>query len=661
MEQLINTSRVKKSSVKDDLSNGKAFFWSKYFYGLAVLIPLNASAESVRYGGLADLSLEELSSLPVISVSKSAKPVSEASASVFVITNDDIRNTGSASLSEALRLAPNLQVARVDARNYAITARGFNNPFENKLLVLIDGRTVYSPLFSGVYWDAQDVVLEDLERIEVVSGAGGTMWGANAVNGVVNIVSRSSANTQGELVSLGASSNEQYATVRYGGSLSGDSGGHYRVYVKRAHHEDTEVEDGSSTNTGFNRTQAGFRMDWGKVNDGLTLQGDAYSGRLHQTGTKDIEISGANVLVRGGWELTNSKLSAQAYVDHTQRDQPNAFAQNMNTWDVEFQHEIAFGNRHNLVWGAGYRYITDRIDNDQNFAFLPADVNRSWKNIFVQDEISLKSNVKLTLGSKWEHNPYTGLESMPSVKLGWEPDSTKLVWASLSRAVRSPSRIDQDLYAPTNPPIVNGVPQYAIGGGPDFVSEIANVFEMGYRSQPVKRVSWSITTFYSEYDKLRTLELNAPAPGLVFKNMAEAETYGMEVWGSWQPFVNWRLHGGLAVQKVNVALKSGSLDLSNATGLANGDPEYSWMVRSNNYISERVELNSTLRHVAEVKGFELPSYTALDVQIAWAITPKLDLSLVGQNLLDSRHAEFGAAPGRSEFERTVFVKLVWGL
>ncbi len=633
---------------------------------LSLLTTLSAHAEEVRRGVLADLSLEELSSLPVISVSKSAKPVSEASASIFVITNDDVENAGSVSLPEALRLAPNLQVARVDARNYAITARGFNNPFENKLLVMIDGRTVYSPLFSGVYWDAQDVVLEDLERIEVVSGAGGTLWGANAVNGVVNIVTRSAAETQGELISLGASNHEQYASARYGGALGGDTGGHYRVYVKRAQHDDTHAENGTSTNTGFGRTQTGFRMDWDQGSDEFTLQGDAYSGRLHQTGTEDIKISGANILARGGWQLAgstlaDSKLTLQAYLDHTQRDQPTAFAQKMNTWDIELQHELPLGKYQNIVWGAGYRYITDRIDNDQNFAFLPGDVNRSWRNIFVQNEINITDDVQLTIGSKWEDNPYTGLESMPGIKLGWEPDSTKLVWTSLSRAVRSPSRIDRDLYAPTNPPIIDGVPQYAVGGGPNFVSEIAEVFEMGYRSQPVARVSWSITAFYSKYDDLRTLELNAPGPGLVFKNMAEADTYGMEVWGSWQPFIDLRLHGGLALQKIDIELEPGSMDFSNTTGLASGDPDYSSIIRSTYTIRDDVELNATLRHVAEVEGFDLPHYTTLDVHLSWAVSSTLDISIIGQNLVDNHHSEFGAAPGRSEFERSIFAKLVWGL
>jgi len=627
---------------------------------LALVTVVNVHAD-VPVGSLADLSLEELAALPVISVSKSAKPVSDATASVFVITNRDIHHAGATSLTEALRLAPNLQVARVDARNYSVTARGFNNPFQNKLLVMIDGRTVYSPLFSGVYWDAQDVVLEDIQRIEVVSGAGGTLWGANAVNGVVNIVSRSSAETQGELLSIGGGPNEQYLSARYGGRLV-DNNGHYRVYVKRAEHDDTKTAKGTSTETGYGRTQAGFRMDWGQGADAVTVQGDVYSGRLHQAGTADIEITGANVLARSGWQLSSgSTLTLQAYIDHTTRDQPTAFAQEMTTFDIELQHELALGSRQNIVWGTGYRYITDRIENEQNFAFLPADVNMSWKNIFIQDEISVADNVKLTLGSKWEDNPYTGLEAMPGMQLGWEPDETKLVWTSLSRAVRSPSRIDRDLYSPTNPPVINGIPQYAVGGGPDFISEVAKVFEVGYRSQPVARVSWSITAFYSEYDKLRTLELNTNGPGLVFKNMAKADTYGVEMWGSWQVFSDWRLHAGLVAQKLDVSLKPGSADFTNTTGLANGDPDYYWLLRSAYDISERVKLNAAVRHVDQIPGFKLPSYTAFDMNVSWTLVPHVELSLLGQNLGGGGHAEFGNAPGRSEYEQALFAKLVWGL
>lgn len=622
----------------------------------ALLTVTNAHAAS----NLADLSLEELATLTITSVSKAAKPISQAPASVFVITEKDIRRAGSATLPEALRLAPNLQVSRVDARNYAVTARGFNNPFANKLLVMIDGRTVYSPLFSGVYWDAQDVVLEDLERIEVVSGPGGTLWGANAVNGVVNIVSRSAADTQGGLVSLGGSDNEHHAAGRYGGSLNGD--GHYRVYAKHSQHDDTLNANGDSTFTGWERTQSGFRADWGQDVERLTVQGDAYSGRLHQAGTDDIKISGANILARKAWEYSSaSKVSFQAYIDHTQRDQPLAFSQHLNTVDLELQHEWNSGRNHHLVWGGGYRYVSDEIDNDDQFSFLPEELSMQWANLFVQDEISLTENVELTVGSKFEHNPFTDWEFMPSAQLSWTPSTTQLVWTSASRAVRTPSRIDRDLYSPSNPPVVDGVPQFFIAGGPDFKSEIANVLEIGYRTHPTVKTLFSITTFYSEYDHIRTLELNTNGPGLVFMNMADAKSHGVELWGSWQVTDKLRLHSGFVAQEFEVTVDAGSADLTNTTGLANADPEFFGILRSTYDISERVELDSTLRHVDKLQGAQVPAYTALDIRLGWEITSNLEFSLIGQNLLEDRHVEFGSAPGHSVYERGVYGKLLWGL
>lgn len=616
-------------------------------------------AEESGHQILADLSLEDLASLPVISVSKMQKPVSEAAASIFVITERDIHNAGSTSLPEALRLAPNLQVARVDARNYAITARGFNNAFENKLLVMIDGRTVYSPLFSGVYWDAQDVVLEDLHRIEVVSGAGGTLWGANAVNGVVNVVTKSAAETQGELVSIGGSNEEQHELVRHGGTL-GD--GYYRVYAKHSENDNTFNTTGLDTETGWQRTQAGFRTDWDTGAEAMTLQGDAYTGRLHQLLTEDIKISGANILARKGWQLSGgSTVSLQAYADHTQRDQPGAFDQHMNTFDLELQQTFKVGDIHNLVWGGGYRYLADNIHNDRQFAFLPAETTMTWRNIFIQDEVALKANVNLTLGSKWEDNPYTGLETMPTARIAWAPDDTKLVWAGASRAVRSPSRIDRDLYAPSHPPIKNGVPQYGINGGPDFESEVADVFEMGYRSQPIPHISWSATVFYSDYDKLRTLEINTKGPGLVFKNMAEARAKGVEIWASWQVMDNWRLHAGAVAQEFDASLKPGGLDLTKTTSLATADPDNYWTLRSSFNFSANLELDASLRHVAELESTKLPAYTALDVNLTWALGDATELSLMGQNLLMGKHAEFGSLPGRSLFEPEVFAKLLWTL
>lgn len=611
-------------------------------------------------GTIADLSLEQLATLRVTSVSKKPKPLANEPASIFVITEQDVRRSGSTSLPEALRLAPNLQVARVDARNYAISARGFNNPFANKLLVLIDGRSVYSPLFSGVYWDAQDVVLEDLDRIEVISGPGGSLWGANAMNGVVNIVTRSAAETQSELISIGGSVHEQQAVVRHGGELTND--GFYRIYAKHSQHDDTETAEGISTRTGWERNQAGFRADWEGYHEHFTLQGDAYSGRLHQFGTPDIKISGANILGRGSREFApDSRLTVQAYVDHTQRDQPNAFTQHLNIVDLELQHECLIGERHMFLWGGGYRYMSDNIDNDLAFAFLPDDLNMQWRNVFVQDEIKLTADLRLTLGNKWEDNPFTGWESLPAVELAWSLGHTQLLWAKAARAVRTPSRIDRDFYSPTNPPVIDGVPRYNIAGGPNFTSEVAKVYEVGYRQQPSPRVSWSITSFYSEYDRLRTLELNDAMTGFVFENGAQAETYGIEWWGSWQPTDSWRLHGSLVAQEFDVSLKPGGTDISSTTGLADDDPHIYSSLRSSYDVSPVVKIDSTLRHVSKLKGSDVPAYTALDVRIAWEITPHVEVSLVGQNLLDSSHPEFGSRPGRSEYERALYGKLMWDL
>jgi len=608
----------------------------------------------------ADLSLEQLADIRITSVSKKSETLSEAPASVFVITADDIRRSGATTLPEALRLAPQLQVARVDARNYAITARGFNNPFENKLLVLIDGRTVYSPLFSGVYWDAQDVVLEDIDRIEVISGAGGTLWGANAVNGVINIITRPAGDTQGTLLDAGASARQKIGALRHGGKL--DGGGYYRVYGKHAEQDDTELNTGGLGFDGWHRDQAGFRADWGGGRDRLTLQGDAYNGSLRQPGTRDIRTAGANILGHARRTLGNdSDLSLLAYIDHTERDQPGAFVEYLDTIDLELQRTMRVGAAHSLVWGAGYRLGLDRVRNDTNFAFLPGSLNMHWADVFVQDDIALNKELKLTLGLRLENNGYTGTETMPTVRLAWKPAANRLLWGSASRAVRTPSRIDHDIYSPTNPSIVNGVPQYSLAGGPDFESEVVNAYEIGYRAQPLPALSYSVTAYYDEYDRLRTLGINPNGPGLVFLNQAEGETHGIEMWGNWQATPAWRLSAGLVAQRLQLRVKPGDIDISGASALASNDPSHYWMLRSLYDIDERRQLDLTLRRIGSLSMPPVPAYTSMDLRFGWRITPSLELSLIGQNLLDSSHVEFGSPAARSEFERALFLKAVWRL
>jgi iron complex outermembrane receptor protein len=673
---------------------------------LVLAAPAMALATDVQ--DIADFSLEELANIKVTSVSKRPESLSDAASSIFVITGNDIRRSGATSLPEALGLAPNLQVARVDARNYAVTARGFNNPFENKLLVLIDGRTVYSPLFSGVFWDAQDVVLEDVERIEVISGPGATLWGANAVNGVINIITKSAADTRGTLVSVGASKDEKTGAVRYGGTLA--NGGHYRVYGKYAANDDTQSAAGAAILTGWHRQQAGFRTDWGDTSQSFVLQGDGYDGRLHQQGTRDIRIGGANLLGRLNRTLGGgSSLTLQAYWDHTERDQPLAFKERLDTLDLQLQHAVRFAGAHSVVWGGGYRLAHDRVENGAAFGFLPGTLNLHWANLFAQDEIALRDNLRLTAGLKLEENNYTGLELLPTLRLAWKTQANALAWSSVSRSVRSPSRIDRDFYSPTVPRIVNGVPQFAIAGGPDFASEVANVFELGYRAQPtpalsysatafysptVPRIvngvpqfaiaggpdfasevanvfelgyraqptpalSYSATAFYSRYDKLRTLEPNRNGPGSVFENLAEGRTRGIETWASWQASAYWRLSAGGVVQRVDTQPNPASKDLSAATGLATSDPSHYWLLRSSLDVGAGKELDVTVRQVGALSRPAVPAYTAVDLRFGWRINPGLELSLVGQNLFDPQHAEFGAAPGRSEYRRAVFAKLVW--
>ncbi|WP_235548615.1 TonB-dependent receptor plug domain-containing protein [Noviherbaspirillum sp. Root189] len=626
--------------------------------GLIVCTLRPAYAAGLDARDIADLSLEELATVRVTSVSKRPESLAEAPSSVFVITGNDIRRSGSTTLPEALRLAPNLQVARVDARNYAVTARGFNSPFENKLLVLIDGRTVYSPLFSGVYWDAQDVVLEDVDRIEVISGPGGTLWGANAVNGVINVITKSAADTQGGLAGAGLSKNEKNGAFRYGGVLA--NGGHYRVYGKYADNDDTQRASGTPILTGWRRKQAGFRSDWGNSAQNFTVQGDTYDGYLHQQGTQDIKIAGANLLGRVSTKMDDgSTVTLQTYWDYTERNQPNAFVEHLHTFDVQLQQARTFGESHNVVWGAGYRLALDRIVNERSFAFLPASLNMYWGNIFIQDEIALRDDLRLTAGLKIENNNYTGVETLPTLRLAWKPAANNLLWSSASRSVRTPSRIDRDFFSPATPTIVNGVPRFAVAGGPEFESEVANVLEVGYRVQPVPTITYSATAFYSRYDKLRTLEPNPNGFGSVFMNMAEGSARGIEMWGTWQARADWRLSAGLVAQKVDTTLLPRSRDASGATGLATSDPTHYWMLRSSYDIVQGQELDLTLRHVGGLPTPAVPSYTAIDLRYGWKIQRDLELSVTGQNLIDRSHAEYGSAPGRSEYERAFFIKLLW--
>lgn len=602
------------------------------------------AAAPVLLGSLADMTLEQLANVVVTTVSGRAQPLSQAAASIYVISAQDIRRSGATSLPEALRLAPNLQVARVDANQYAISARGFNNVLANKLLVLIDGRTVYSPLFSGVFWEAQDVMLEDIERIEVISGPGATIWGANAVNGVINVVTRSAAETQGTLVTAGTGTNDRQVAARYGGALDD---GHFRIYAKAVRRDPTDLPNGTAVRDQADMRQAGFRSDWARSRDRLTLQGDFYNGETDQVpGARDY--NGYNVLARWTRALDEgAEFRLQAYLDSTYRNQPlgaSTFTDKLTTYDVEAQHSLARAGRHRLLWGFGVRQYRDRVENPSTFAFVPADRNSARSHVFAQDEVSLRENLVLTLGAKLDRNSYTGTEFLPTARLAWQVAPAHLLWTALSRTVRAPSRIDRDFYIPPNAP-------FLLAGGPQFASEVAKVAELGYRGQPTPRLSYSLTGFVHYYDSLRTV---SPEPGgSVVANDLEGRAYGFETWASWRALAWARFDAGYTHLHESFTLDEGAVNLESPASQHNDPPEW-WKLRAAFDLAPRTELDFMVRHYGAIDTRTIPAYTAVDARLGWHAARGLEVSLLLQNLFDPGHVEW--SPG-AQWDRAAYVQV----
>lgn len=598
---------------------------------------------------LSQLSLEQLGSIVVTSVSRRRERLADVASSIFVISAQDIHRAGAMTIGEALRLAPNLNVARADTPQYAISARGFNNVLANKMLVLIDGRTVYSPLFSGVFWESQDVMLEDVDRIEVISGPGATIWGSNAVNGVINIITRPAGDTQGGLVSAGLGNREKGMAARYGGKL-GDNG-HYRIYAKSFELGDSERADGSSLDDRYKHTQAGIRADWGGVSQQFSLRANVYEGDVGElAGGRDF--SGTNLQAQWKKQLGDgASLRLRAYYDRTDRNHAATFRERLDTFDVEIQHTLRPMGAHQFTWGAGQREARNRVVNSASQAFVPAARDLRWRNIFAQDEIALRDNVSLTLGAKLEDNVYTSGEFLPSAQLAWRLTPRHTAWAAVSRAVRAPSRLDRDLYLPGNAP-------FFLAGNSTFNSEISNVLQLGYRAQPTLALSWSATVFHHEHSRLRSVR---PQPGgAVFANDVEGRTTGIESWASYQVNRAWRLSGGLVLLDQDLRIRSGGVDLGGLASLGN-DPSHWWSLRSSFDITQRHHVGLAVRRVGALKLPAVPAYTAVDARFGWEITRDVEAGLVLRNLFDPNHAEWGTATNRVEHERSVLLQLSWRL
>lgn len=621
--------------------------------GLAILAATFGAAadtnEVTTPAELKRLSLDDLVNQDVTIVSRRAEKLSASPSAVQVITGEEIHRSGATSLPEALRLAPNLEVAQVNSHDWAISARGFNNTLANKLLVMIDGRTVYTPLDAGVFWDVQNVLLDNIDRIEVVSGPGGTLWGANAVNGVINIVSKSARDTQGLLVEGGGGSLLQdFGAVRYGGGNGTNL--FYRVYAQRFDRNDTVFPDGSDATDFWDMSQGGFRMDWYQSDaNTLTVQGDAYSGSEAST-NGDTFVDGQNVLARWSHVISDtSDLSIQAYFDRTWREVPDSFAEDLKTYDIDVQHRFALGERQSVTWGGGYRLMADQVQNSAALAFIPPDRNMQLFSAFVQDEIMLvPDRLQLTLGTKMEHNDFSGFEFQPSGRLAWTPDDWQTFWAAVSRAVRAPSRIDSDVRLPETPP-------YQLKGAADFDSETVLAYEAGYRVRPASRVSLSLAAFYNDYNNLRSLDQLTPT-NFVIGNGFRGQTWGVELSGTYQATEWWRLRGGYTY--LNKLLWTHGADVTPSVREGN-DPENQVLLQSILDLPAHFQLDLVGRYVDTLQNPHVPSYVSLDARLGWWCKGNMEISIVGKNLLDNQHPEFGAVATRQEIPRSVFGKVAW--
>ena len=635
------------------------------------------------------LSLEQLMQIPVTTPTRTAEPLEKTAAAVSVLTQDDIRRSGATSIPEALRYVPGLDVARIDAHTWAITSRGFNDEFANKLLVMIDGRTVYTPLFSGVFWDEQDTLLEDIDRIEVVRGPGATLWGANAVNGVINIVTKSAKDSQGLLVSGGGGTEERgFGNVRYGLKL--DDGVYMKVYAKYFDRDSSVFANDMEAWDAWSMTHGGFRIDLDKTNNNtFTFQGDAYSGEENEvyavpaftppfaTSAKSVDkVSGGNIL--GRWThafAKDNQLTVQAYYDRRVRNDP-VLSENRDTGDIDAQHEFALGNRNEITWGGGFRTTHRDVQNSPNVTILPDKDTRNLYSAFVQDEIKIVPDVlKGILGTKFEHNDFTGFEVQPSIRAVFTPRTNHTVWAAISRAVRTPSEAESDIQLnPAGAPFVPG-PKGPVGtatifGNPEMLSESLIAYEIGYRFQPHPRLNFDLSTFYNDYSRMRSFQplppvaVGLPAslhPSLAVNNLV-GESYGGELAANFQAIPDlWRLRAGYSLLKVEIHRRN-SPDQATELMYEGSSPQNQFFLRSSFDLPGNIQFDTNLRCVDRIRAQSIPSYAELDARLAWEARTNLEFAIVGQNLLHGHHSEFAPTfigSQKTDVERGVYGKVTF--
>lgn len=623
------------------------------------------SATHAAEKDLADLSLEELMNESVTSVSKKETRLGDSPAAIALLTPEDIRRSGHASLPELLRMVPGLDVARVHGNEWAISARGLTGQYANKLLVLVDGRSVYSPMFAGVYWNVQDLVLEDIDRIEVIRGPGATLWGANAVNGVINITTKSAKETQGGLVTATfGTEHRPSASIRYGGQVARDV--YYRIYVSSFNRKGFVANPGAEPPDDWDMTRVGAQLDWEPAKDDrLSLQAEYYSGTTgeHFDGVsltapfvrpQDLvrRNSGGHVLGRWSRQFSSeSQLTVQTYYDRF-RHWDGDIAETRDTLDLGVQHRFAAGSRHDVVWGFDCRYTSDHLSPTFYLSFNPERQQERLYSVFLQDEITIvPDRLKLTVGSKVEHNDNTGVEVQPGGRLLWQPADGQTLWASISRAVRTPSRYDRDsrLNAAVSP--TSSVPfLVSLLGKPDADAEELIAYEAGYRLEVSKRLSIDLAGYYNRYDGILAYVAgpvvfeNDPAPPhlllpLHYENLASGVTYGSEAMVQWRVTDHWKLTASHTW--IHIRMQP---DLT----VAEEAPQHQFQLRSYLDLPHRLQLNAAIYHVGSIivpldnARAKLDAYLRLDLGLSWQPTESMELGLWGQNLLDPGHAEFGS-------------------
>jgi iron complex outermembrane receptor protein len=655
---------------------------------VAVLLAIPAWPQQTP-SDLANKSIEDLMNIEVTSVSKKEQKLSRIASAIFVITQDDIRHSGATNIPDVLRMVPGLDVAQINGSTWEISSRGFNAQFANKLLVLIDGRTVYSPLFSGVYWDVQNVPLEDIDRIEVIRGPGATVWGANAVNGVINIITKSAKETQGGLVTAGGGTHEPgFGVAQFGGKVRQATS--YRLFIKGFDYKPFPSLSGQNGHDESDLVQGGFRIDSTlSTQDSMTVQGELYKGTdgavinifaltppFDQALAARISVDGGNVL--GSWNHTfspKSDTSLQIYFDRAKRDRVIE-EEDVNTFDLDFQHHLGWGSRQDVVWGVGYRYVAYATTGSLTASFNPASQGLQLFTSFVQDEIALKPDrLFLTIGAKLEHNDFSGFEFQPSARMAWSLSKKYMLWAAYSRARRTPAPTDRGInFSLAAFPGPGGLPiLLTVLGSPNTVSANLDAFEAGYRAQLRANLSLDLSTFYNQYGDLTTfepgspfVELNPLPPHLnvpiVFANQMHGETHGLEMTVNWKITDRWTLTPGYAFERIHLRTNPASQDTTSVSTGEGNSPHIQAQLRSNLVLPRRLEWNTSAYFVGRLPAQQVPSYTRLDTGMTWRASEHLAVSLVGQNLLKDRHLEAHSAD-QTEFssliKRSVYAKLTW--